>query len=169
MAVVSYTFDLGEGVPNNNLYYILNKELQKRGTSQSKITIWKDYLFYLQSGLSKIPNKSTTVYRGIPAEQKERIEKEYIKGRKIYWSSYSSTSSSLSQAKHFTEPGGIIFEISIYSGKSIKNYSFLPQEDEILLSPNMKFTVSSDLFKGKDGYWYLKMVQNLKDVKAFVF
>ena len=47
----------------------------------------------------------------------------------------------------------------IVSGKVIKAYSYFPAEDEVLISPQARFFVSSGLYVGADGYTYLDIVE----------
>ena len=47
---------------------------------------------------------------------------------------------------------GVIFKISVLTGRDIGPYSFYPSESEILLSPNTKFAVSRALYTDELGY-----------------
>jgi len=71
------------------------------------------------------------------------IEQEYCCGRKIHWSGFSSTTSNIQTAIEFSTLQGIIAKIKVYNAKNIRRYSFIPNEDEYLLSPNSKFVVVS--------------------------
>jgi len=107
-----------------------------------------------------------TVYRGIPASSMVILQNEYKKNRPIYWSSFTSTTPSLSVAKSFAKKDGIIMSIQINTGKRIKEYSILPGEDEILLLPNTKLIVTEELVLKHDGFYLLEMKE---EQKAFVF
>ena len=57
---------------------------------------------------------------------------------------FSSTTTKLGAAKAFTNQAtGVIFKITVASGRDVNAYSFFPAEDEILLSPSHRFIVTS--------------------------
>jgi hypothetical protein len=58
--------------------------------------------------------------------------------------------------------------MSIYNGKSISAYSPLPQESEILLSPNMRFIVTRECYTDGE-YEYVDILQLSDDQDTFVF
>jgi len=137
--------------------------LLKRNTQN--LQIWTPYIYYLQRALSKLPNEERTVYRGVNAI--DIVKKEYTKGRRIHWSSFSSTTTNLGTAIEFAGKGGVVMRISIVNGKCIKPYSVIAREDEILLSPNMAFILTKSIFT-KDGVHFIKLQQeNPRD--TFVF
>jgi len=164
MALALYTYDIGlQGGREDNFYFQLNKVLQER--NQTTMMKWRGYLYFLQRALSHFPDQKMTVYRGIP--EYDIFEKEYIGGRKIHWSGFSSTTSTLEKAKNFVGASGVVLCIKILGGKCIKDYSIFPSEDEILLSPNMAFIVTQELYL-KDSHYYLDLTQQLPG-KTFVF
>ena len=74
------------------------------------------------------------------------VSKHYKKHTPIHWSGYSSSSTSFKNAKEFAGPDGVVMKITLYIGKTIRSYSALKEEDEVLLSPNMKLLVISDVY-----------------------
>ena len=48
---------------------------------------------------------------------------------------------------------------TVTHGKAIRKYSYFDTEDEVLISPQARFTVSSLPYDGPDGYTYLNMVE----------
>ena len=64
-------------------------------------------------------------------------------------------------AQRFADgPGGIVFVVDVLQGRSVKPYSAVQTEEEILLSPNSLFVVTQALEKSDDdGYYYVKMQQ----------
>eukprot|EP01124_Arcella_intermedia_P027429 TRINITY_DN5368_c0_g1_i5.p1 TRINITY_DN5368_c0_g1~~TRINITY_DN5368_c0_g1_i5.p1 ORF type:complete len:326 (+),score=119.42 TRINITY_DN5368_c0_g1_i5:48-980(+) len=149
-AICIYTHDCF-GSKEENFYFKLNELLRQRKKNDMKDL--EGYLFLIFKALDKLPNISTIIFRGIPKELKSKIIEEYQPGRPIHWSSFSSGTEDISIAKEFCGENGIIFEIKIQNGKSISNYSILPQEKEILLSPNMQFIVNS--LKEEGGYLFV--------------
>jgi hypothetical protein len=183
VAIVIYTHDLKLG-KEQNLFYQLNQMLRKRGAKEREemLKTWGTYMRYFMGGLSRLPDVECVCYRGFP--HLEVAKQHYRRGRPIQWGAFSSATRSLEVAKmfagmnrffiihHFIFPsichfspfislslgGGVIFKIDIFSGKDIVPYSFFPTEDEILLSPNHRFTVTSDMYE-KDGYHFIDLLQ----------
>ena len=56
------------------------------------------------------------------------------------------------------QANGVIFKITVFTGRSINKYSFFPSENEIILSPSHRFTVTSKLYSS-DGYSMLDMLE----------
>ena len=53
----------------------------------------------------------------------------------------------------------MIFKLTVLTGKVIAAYSYFPSEDEVLVSPQARFVVSSAPYVGGDGYTYVDMVE----------
>jgi len=161
MAIVLYTHDLNQNGPKEqNFYYLLNEMLRRRNNEE--MNAWSGYLYYFLTALKKVPDVATTLYRGIPANCKDVIEKDYKKDRPIHWSGFSSGTELEEVAKRFAGPGGILFRIQIFNGKSISKCSFIPNEKEILLSPNMKFKVTEALHLDSNGFYYVDLKEKQK-------
>ena len=62
------------------------------------------------------------------------------------------------EAKSFAPDTRVVFKILVTSGRDINAYSFFPQEDEILLSPSHRFTVSSEP-REEGGFTFIDLVQ----------
>jgi len=154
LAIVLYTHDLYKnGTKEQNFYYQLNEMLRRRNNEE--MNVWSGYLYFILSALKKFPDVTTTVFRGIPANCKEGIQKNYKQNRPIHWSGFSSATKEEEIAKTFAGPNGILFRIQVFNGKEINQCSFVPNEKEILLSPNMKFKVTNSLHLEVDGFFYL--------------
>jgi len=169
LAVSIYTYDLylNQGKREENFYFQLNRMLRKR--SSQDFGKWRGYLYYLQNALDKIDTFKGTVYRGIPEEHVDSIQTEYTEDRPIFWSGYTSSTPDIDVAKNFANEKGIILKIKINNGKVIKKYSYITQEDEVLIRPNSKFIVKKALYKGDDDYYYVElkeMEQTLVDFKV---
>ena len=77
------------------------------------------------------------------------------------WGAFTSTSTDIQAAKGFTDrKTGVIFKISVLSGRNICPYSFFPTESEVLLSPNHRFVVTSEPYE-LDGYTMLDLLQQI--------
>ena len=65
---------------------------------------------------------------------------------------------------------GIILEIQLLNAISIEDYSPFKNEKELLLSPNMKFLVTSDMNKDEvNSVYIIKLCQQKFDKETFVF
>jgi hypothetical protein len=168
LAIAAYSYDLQFQTMDDgkdNLYYVLKNILRER--KPHKMAMMKNYLAYLMSGLSKLPPVQGIVYRGIPHDCLDKVTKFYFLGSPVHWSGFTSTTSSLINAKGFADKGGIIFRISIHNGRRIGDYSGFPVEDEVLMSPNSGFIVTADCHEEPDGYFYVDLLEvksNAKDI-----
>jgi len=125
------------------------------------------YLYHFQHALAKIPSTppGTVVYRGI--DNSKIIAQHYTFGRKVHWRAYSSTTSNLTKASDFAGDNGVVLKMTVSTGKSIKDYSQFPTEDEILLSPNMELVVSRAMYV--DGLQRFVELTQILSGSTFVF
>jgi len=96
-----------------------------------------------------------TVYRGIKSSG---VTKHYTLNRRIHWSAYTSTTEKLDVAKAFAYPEGVVIIIQVCTGKVLGEYSILPAEAEVLLSPNMAFVVCKELYES-DQTRFIELIQ----------
>ena len=160
LAIVAYTHDTQSGDKLSNLYWQLNKQLRERGAAQRQamVRVWGTFVHYALKGMQLLPDFAGVVYRGYP--DKATTLKQYQLGRPIQWGAFTSTSTDIEATKGFTDKAdGVIFKITVSSGKDINAYSFFPCEGEILLSPAHRFIVSSTPYNSPDGYTMVDMVQ----------
>jgi len=163
LAISLYTYDLKlNGKREDNFYYIFSNILRKRNISD--LENWKGFIYYFQSALSKLPNFTGSVYRGVPFSP--NVIQNYTLNRRIHWSAFSSASNDINIAKGFATEGGIILEIKILNGRVLGDYSFYPTESEIVLSPNTTFIVSD--IHDNAGYTQICLVEP-SDVPTFIF
>jgi hypothetical protein len=173
LAVVSYTYDLGynstHDYGDDNLFKALNILLRER--NGMKMRLLKPFLSFLMEGMSLLPAVAGKMKRGVPGtdENLQLMRMYYKMGMDVHWSSFTSTTTSLDKAKQFAEgPGGIIFRIEVLYGRSVAAYSAIPDEAEILLSPNTRLVVTGECtLDPSDGYYYIDMVERRDD--KFVF
>jgi hypothetical protein len=104
------------------------------------------------TSLAKIPSDShhLTVFRGV----KLNLSAEYSKGSIVTWWGFSSCTTSvdvLSNEQYLGQTGTrTLFTIECHSAKSIKPFSFYPEEEEVLLPPARQFQVTGCLNSGND-------------------
>jgi hypothetical protein len=138
-SIMLYTY---ESTPHkNSLYVILNDTL--RSEYRKKLIPWFLYLRLILTALARLPSKRHFVNRGI----RENLRAEYPKGSEFIWWGFSSCTSSIEvlESDVFCGQTGArtLFQIDCYTGKDIKNHSFVQSEEEILLLPARQFIVKS--------------------------
>ena len=170
IAICAYTFDLGfnshttDG--SDNLFVQLNQTLRTRDTT--KMMALRPYLYFLMSGLAALPDWKGIVFRGVPASSFSVVKDNYSNGKDIHWSSFTSTTTSISRAKQFAHgKGGIIFSIHVLTGRNVSSYSAFKRENEILLGPNTRLMVTSDLVLNSEGMFDISLHQRVG--QAFIF
>jgi len=141
-AIVYYSCDARSigGKREDSPFFQLNSVMSKR--SFMELENWKEFLFYLLSGLQKIPNVKERVFRALD-QPISHLSKQYKVGNTIVWISFTSTSKDLSIAKQFMDDPnskGTIMSIDVIEGKDISPFSLFP-EKEVLLLPNSSFEV----------------------------
>jgi hypothetical protein len=110
------------------------------------------------TALARLPSypHPVTVYRGVKLD----LSAEYPKGSTITWWGFSSCSTSLEVLNddRFLGRSGTrtFFNIECQSAKSIKSFSFYPEEEEVLLPPGRHFQVITCLDQG-NGFHIIQM------------
>lgn len=142
-AVLAYTYDDYSGQREGNLYFELNKDLRLSDQRDREVVkkTWGVHVGYALRAFQKLPNFEGFVFRGF--SNKEQVLQEYHHGRTIQWGAFTSTTQNKQVARGFAGEDGVILVIDVLTGKDINSLSFVPAEDEILLSPNHRFTVTS--------------------------
>uniref|UniRef100_A0A6B2L0U2 NAD(P)(+)--arginine ADP-ribosyltransferase n=1 Tax=Arcella intermedia TaxID=1963864 RepID=A0A6B2L0U2_9EUKA len=165
-SIALYSWDIRpNGSEEENFYYVLNIMLRKRILKLMEQL--SGYLYYMQSALSKLDSFVGKVYRGI--NQRDYIQNHYTQGRRIHWSSYSSTTKDIKVAKEFAHNEGVVMQLDVLNGKSIHQFSRYGGEWEILLSPNMIFIVTKAVhYYEKGGYYRICLSQQAPN-DTFVF
>jgi hypothetical protein len=131
-----------------SFYIILNKTLQ--AANRQLLRPWFLYLRLVMTALAKIPSDSNRliVYRGVKLD----LSAQYPKGSTVTWWGFSSCTTSVEvlSNERFLGTSGTrtLFNIECHSAKSIKQYSFYPEEEEVLLPPARQFEVKGCLNQG---------------------
>jgi hypothetical protein len=141
---------------DKSFYVILNNTLQ--ATSRNLLKPWFLYLRLVMTALAKLPSDSERlhVYRGVKLD----LSAQYPKGTTITWWGFSSCTTSLEvlNDERFLGRTGTrtLFNIECQSAKSIKSFSFYPEEEEVLLPPGRQFQVIGCLDQG-NGFHIIQM------------
>ena len=139
-AVAIYTYDFGPENMEKNPYYAVNLCLRDR--VEGKINMYLGYVIHLLRGLRKLekPNVSK-LYRAIKGSASN-----YALGSPVMWDSFTSTTSNGDVVYKFINGTDehVIFEIvgEFHNiSHSVRDLSFHPEEDEIIIEPGMTSTV----------------------------
>ena len=137
-AITLYTAQFYNG---ESLYAVLNKLM--RDADRSKIKRVAKYVWLLMHALELCPPyKGALVFRGVKG-----LLSGYVPGLNCCWVQFSSTASSVEVQNEFLGKEGqrTLFSIELTTGRAreISQYSFYPQEREVLLPANtMLFVVA---------------------------
>ena len=151
-AIVAYTHDLQQpnGNKAGNIFYEMNNQLRDRTAAgrANMMGAWGVPVHYTLKAMSKLPDVERVCFRGFAHEtatEKQTLLNVYKNGRPIQWGAFTSTTTSLEAARSFaqSEATGVIFKITVLSGKDICALSFFETEDEVLLGPAHRFVVTS--------------------------
>ena len=147
-AIMLYTY---ESMPHeHSLYVILNATL--RAEQRQKLIPWFQYLRLVLTVLARLPSEQSHVSRGV----KEDLREQYPVGQSFIWWGFSSCTSTIDvlENEQFVGKTGkrTLFQIECHAGKNVKNHSFVPTEDEILLLPARQFVVRGCLDLGNQLY-----------------
>eukprot|EP00812_Abedinium_dasypus_P010109 NODE_374_length_1621_cov_233.993614.p1 GENE.NODE_374_length_1621_cov_233.993614~~NODE_374_length_1621_cov_233.993614.p1 ORF type:complete len:367 (+),score=91.72 NODE_374_length_1621_cov_233.993614:3-1103(+) len=148
-AIVLYTFDTSlissTAKREYNLYYLLNSMLRTRSPQFLKAA--HGYLYFLMTGLSRLPPATGQLYRGIDAERAPMARAKFRQGRRLYFSSFSSATPELPVAMQFAGAGGLVLRTTLLpegsQARDIKELSaFGATEAETLMLPNFRSVVT---------------------------
>lgn len=137
---------------DKSFYFILNQTLQT--ANRDLLKPWFLYLRLVMTALDKltVDSPQSTVYRGV----KRDLRDQYSRGSTITWWGFSSCTASLEvlNNERFLGSTGTrtLFNIECHSAKNIKNFSFYPEEEEVLLPPGRQFQVLGCLDQGHGLY-----------------
>lgn len=141
LAIFIYTYGSDESP-----YLVLNRALATR--NEATIPNYRGYIVHLLSALRKLPRyrKKGVLYRGIDANYAAWNQADYAVGNTLTWPAFTSTSASEASTSRFLMDAvkPIIFEIrGEFNGCNIMIFSFLKEEEEVLLEPETKFVIKS--------------------------
>jgi hypothetical protein len=133
---------------DQSFYIILNNTLQ--AANRNLLRPWFLYLRLIMTAFAKLPSDShrLTVFRGVKLD----LRAQYPDGSTVTWWGFSSCTTSVGVLNNERFLGQVgtrtLFSIECHSAKSIKQYSFYPEEEEVLLPPARQFQVMGCLNQG---------------------
>ena len=152
-----------------SFYAVLNDELRKLQLVESQeytaeryaekqaiILCWQGFMWWFLWGLRDCPKFAGVVYRAVMVPDAKELTSSYAAGRKVVWSSFSSTSKSLRQAwlvaaRAALQAGVsmdrvnervVTFKIQVFCGRNIQKYSYFEEEEEVLMTPQSEYIVA---------------------------
>jgi hypothetical protein len=147
-AVLLYTMEWEP--EDQSFHFILNTKLQT--AVRTTLKPWYLYLRLIMNALAKLPSKSTslTVYRGVRLD----LSSFYPVGNEVVWWGFTSSTLKLNvlDDERFLGKSGTrtLFIMDCFSGKSIQQFSYYPNEEEVLLPPGRLFQVMGSLNPSAD-------------------
>jgi hypothetical protein len=145
-SILLYTMEWEPG--DKSFYIILNNTLQ--AANRNLLKPWFLYLRLVMPSLAKLPSDTDRLifYRGVKLD----LSAQYPRGSTVTWWGFSSCTTSLevlSDERFLGRTGTrTLFNIKCHSAKSIKQYSFYPEEEEYLFPPARQFQVIGCLNQG---------------------
>ncbi|CAF1439601.1 unnamed protein product, partial [Adineta ricciae] len=131
-AIMLYTMDWQP--MEECLYHSLNSTL--RSNDRQTFKYWFPFLRLFLRALSRLSSISTTVYRHVQINLIDRYPVDQI----FHWWAFSLCRLSTEKCE---SDASTQFIIECYSGKDIRNHSYFPDEDQILLMSGTAFQVRS--------------------------
>ena len=155
-SIVLYTCEFLNGA---SVYSYVNRLL--RDADRKKVKVVKKYIWLLMNALERCPAyDGALVFRGI----KGLPHSAFVAGMVLTWLQFSSTAASVEVQNEFLGQEGertlLSIELTTGRGRIIDQYSYFPQEREVLLPANTRIQVVA-IFNAGGG---LTQVQ-LKEVK----
>jgi hypothetical protein len=126
-------------------YYLMNAAL--RDKVRSKLLPWRDYIWLLLHAMQMLPLVTeATVFHGMK-QLASSLPEDYSDGEEFVWSGFSSTASTVSVMEKFLGSTGdrtmLQLELTEPVARDIRPFSMFPDENEILLPPNVQFEAVS--------------------------
>jgi hypothetical protein len=142
-AVSLYTMDFP--AREESPYFLMNKALQSK--RRESVKPWRRYLWLLLHALRDIPPSDVkSVSRGFKKPASE-LGVQTTKGEEIIWHAVTSTTIEIEVMQEFLGQSGdrTLFQIQLLPGfaRDVRAFSLFPSEKEVIVPPNMEFTVES--------------------------
>eukprot|EP01126_Amoeba_proteus_P020617 TRINITY_DN2095_c0_g1_i8.p1 TRINITY_DN2095_c0_g1~~TRINITY_DN2095_c0_g1_i8.p1 ORF type:complete len:278 (-),score=59.47 TRINITY_DN2095_c0_g1_i8:184-1017(-) len=142
-SILFYTLEPTTQRQEDSIYKATNMELRSRGQ-----TVWTNFIYFFIHAILKCPIFYGTIYRGIQSDRALVFPKcDYFVGNRLIWVTVTSCSKIPDKAREFfgstNQPHKILFIIKQASGRCLKNFSMVPEEDEVLLPPNTVLEVTA--------------------------
>jgi hypothetical protein len=140
-ALVFYTME-DYYIRENSPYYRMNAALREK--KRENVVPWRNYIWLLLHALRDLPPSEVMfVTRGC---RKLASELPYRQGESFVWSGFSSTATPDTMMTFLGKDGPrTLFQLQLRPGiaRSLKDFSFFPDENELLLPFNVNFEVTA--------------------------
>mmetsp|Transcript_91616 Transcript_91616/g.144838 ORF Transcript_91616/g.144838 Transcript_91616/m.144838 type:complete len:942 (+) Transcript_91616:2-2827(+) len=157
-SVVIYTMECNPR--EGSVYYAMNKAL--RNKNREAVKSWRNYIWYFLHALKKIPpSKVMTLYRGSKCKLAD-MGLDLDKGDDFTWSAFSSAATTVDVMNQFLGTTGdrtlVTITMDQRIGRLVTDFSLFPDENEVLLPPNVSFEFVSK-FECAPGFWMVQAQQ----------
>eukprot|EP00440_Ansanella_granifera_P060529 gb/GFBE01065605.1/.p1 GENE.gb/GFBE01065605.1/~~gb/GFBE01065605.1/.p1 ORF type:complete len:622 (+),score=141.29 gb/GFBE01065605.1/:1-1866(+) len=152
-ALVLLTFDLGQVLAKDDFKedgsfrFAFNRLLRER--DPDLMQEGHLYLYYLMTGLSRVPSSGGAVYQGMEESQMEQALEVLREGSQHYWPCFTFAERLFKDMQKYRE--GMVLRINLLGSGSrsrdISQLSALCDTHEVLLLPNFRFQVGNISFK----------------------
>ena len=143
--LLAYTMQLG----NESVYEVINRSLR----DQDRNALWpfRNFIWMLMHALNGCEcYNGRLVYRGV----KRNMSQLFVCGEVVVWHQFSSCTCNLEQEESelFCGKSGdrtvFIIELTTTRAREVSQYTFYPNEQEVILPPNSRFLVVSKVDLG---------------------
>ena len=144
-----------------SLYKILNNNI--RSEELNALKPWLLYLRLILTALRKLPRYQGILYRSTRAN----LSDQYVTGLTHTWKIFTSTTVSMNTAGEYlnatmgTSGLRTLFHIECTNGRSIRDFSTFPGEEEVLLLPGFHFKVLETMDAGNNLH-----IISIKEIEA---
>ncbi|CAF4432082.1 unnamed protein product, partial [Adineta steineri] len=129
----------------------LNKRL--RAEDRHALKPWFAFLKLFLTALEKLPSTKVSVWRAVSCD----VGSYYVANDMTIWWSVNSTSTDPNVIKMFLGETSTLFHIDAIYGKTISDYSAMPDEKEVILIPGTYLEVKSNPFNYLDHLFVVQM------------
>ena len=141
-SIMLYTMPMGHD--DKCLYNVLNKTLRDKDR-QEKLKPWHSYIRLFLNALLRLKPVQKTVYRAVKLD----LSKKYTRGDVTVWWGFSSCTTNIEvlNTNMFLgeKDARTMFLVECQNLRDIRNHSYLPEEDEMLLLPATEFRIQGVL------------------------
>ncbi|CAF1187981.1 unnamed protein product [Adineta steineri] len=129
----------------------LNERL--RAEDRHALKPWFAFLKLFLTALEKLPSTKVSVWRAVSCD----VGSYYVANDMTIWWSVNSTSTDPNVIKMFLGETSTLFHIDAIYGKTISDYSAMPDEKEVILIPGTYLEVKSNPFNYLDHLFVVQM------------
>ncbi|CAF1417801.1 unnamed protein product [Adineta ricciae] len=149
-------------------FSLLNESL--RAENRDALKPWFPFLKLFMTALRKLPSTDKTIWRGVGGN----VSMVFRDGDVHIWWSVNSCSTDLRVVKQYLDDMGTLFAIDPVHGKDISEFSYFPEEHEVILMPGTHVRVKTALDNSENRFAIIQLEEEvsrseLPDTSADLF